>query len=82
MNEECARSSGVGPKGSDDEVRKEKKKGVYWRKLRRRAKFCKDDLGTCGDDEIGAIRRQSVLKQDRIRTRGTEKDYACSSRLK
>jgi hypothetical protein len=28
MNEECARSSGVGPKGSDDEVRKEKKKGL------------------------------------------------------
>ena len=34
MNEECARRSGVGPKGSDDEVRKEKKKGGYWRKLR------------------------------------------------
>jgi hypothetical protein len=28
MNEECARSSGVGPKGSDDEVRREKKKGA------------------------------------------------------
>lgn len=34
MNEECARSSGVGPKDSDDEVRKEKEEGGYWRKLR------------------------------------------------
>lgn len=35
-----------------------------WRTVR----FCKGELGTCGDDEIGAIRKQSVLKQCRIRT--------------
>jgi hypothetical protein len=33
MNEECSRSSGVGPKDSDDEVRKERSRG-YWRELR------------------------------------------------
>jgi hypothetical protein len=36
MNEEWSRSSGVGPKGSDDEVRKERRRG-YWRELREAA---------------------------------------------
>ena len=33
------------------------------------------DLGTCGDAEIGAIRKQSVLKQRRIRTKSLRKSY-------
>jgi hypothetical protein len=48
MNEECARSSGVGPKGSDDEVRKEKKKGLLAQAEGGEPSFVRAILGLAG----------------------------------
>jgi hypothetical protein len=48
MNEECSRSSGVGPKDSDDEVRKERRRGLLARTEGGERSFVRAILGLAG----------------------------------